>query len=360
MKTRTLIKNLLYACPVFSWYMERRAYKKEVDAACRWILNDVLQRARGAWEKEHPTCATWEDYLEAYHKYLIEYSEYFHQYEFWKLEESERAEYLMRTRMRLFYLHTLSKRVRYLFWDKEVFLRAYPEYVHRRWLVARKATYEEFADLVNNVDCMAKPLAQACGIGVFKIYKGQNNVEKLYAECKDKNLLLEECISGCRELQQFHPQSLNSIRLVTINNAKAGEVFAAFLRMGRGGNTIDNAHAGGIFATIDVESGRVITDAFNTEGERFAAHPDTKLPIKGFLIPEWERIKHECVQAAIKYRDVFIVGWDVVLDTRGNVVFVEGNQGPDVDLLQSPLKKGIKQELQAVLCKYHGDKYILP
>lgn len=361
MKTPPLIKKLVHFLPFVHPYLEKRAYKREIEGSCRWILNDVLERAKAAYEKERPVCATWEDYEKAYHRYHVEYSEYFHQYEYWKLSEEERARYVVRTPMRLFYLRTIPKRVRYMFWDKEQFLQAFPEHIHRRWLVARKATREEFENLVRACDCMAKPLAASFGEGIFKIHSSDiEDVGELYARCVEGNMLIEECIRGCDALQQFHPQSLNSIRVVTIGNSKAGEVFGAFLRMGVGGSVVDNAHAGGLFATIDVASGRVVTEGINTDGGRYAIHPDTGIPIKGFQIPEWGRIQEVCLQAARKYKGVFIVGWDVVIDALGNVVFVEGNHGPDFDVMQSPFKIGIRRELQAVFHKYHGKRYIIP
>lgn len=353
--------HIIASTPAGRRYFQRRVYRQRVEATCSLILADVLKRARHEYEEEKPTCATWEQYEEAYRKYQVEYSEFFHQCELWNKSPREIEEFVIRTKMRLFYLRTLPEEVRMMFWDKVKFLEAFPEHIHRRWLHVRKSRPTEFKELVMAVDCIAKPLANSLGIGIFKIRKDDiTDVEKLYEQCVQDDILIEECICGCRELQQFHPESLNSIRVVTIGNERAGEVFGAFFRIGVGDSIIDNAHSGGVFATINVETGIIETEAIDTSGHSFALHPDTGVPIKGFRIPEWEKIKETCLTAARKYKGVFIVGWDVVLGPEHEVIFVEGNHGPDFDVMQSPRKTGVRHRLQQVVAKYHGNRIKIP
>ena len=69
--------------------------------------------------------------------------------------------------------------------------------------------------------------------------------------------LIEECIEGCAELQRFHPESLNTIRVVTVRGRSGIRVLGSFIRFGRGGAVVDNAHAGGLFAHVDITEGRL-------------------------------------------------------------------------------------------------------
>ena len=166
-------------------------------------------------------------------------------------------------------------------------------------------------------------------------------------------MCIEECIESCKELKDFHPESLNTIRIVTVSNKKKAEVFGSFFRMGVGNSVVDNAHAGGIFAQINIHTGIIESDGINTNGERFLYHPDSKLKIEGFTIPKWDLICNTCCQAAVLTGNVF-TGWDVVINSQGKVEFIEGNDISDVDVLQLPLHIGIKKRLFALIKEYSG------
>lgn len=361
MKAPHLLKKIILSLPFVLPYLERRAYKRQIEAICTRIEGEVLEDARRVYAKEQPTCATWEEYLAAFEKHRVEYSEFFHQSEFWKKSDEEIEEFVIETKLRQFYHRNVAKEVINMFWSKANFLRAFPEYIHRRWLLAREASFEEFKELVLSTDCIAKPNEDCSGRGFFKITGSElSDVNELYEHCARENLLIEECISGCPELQQFHPQSLNSIRVVTIANGTEGEVFGGLLRMGVGKNVVDNAHSNGLFATIDVETGIVDSDGINVFGGTFSTHPDTGVPIKGFRIPEWERIKATCIQATMKYKNVFIVGWDVALNPQHEIIIIEGNHAPGFAAMQSPRRVGERRRLQQIISKYHGNRYKLP
>lgn len=115
---------------------------------------------------------------------------------------------------------------------------------------------------------------------------------------------------------------------------------------------VDNAHAGGIFAQVNVETGIVESDGINVNGRTFSVHPDTLLPIKGFCIPLWEEIKKTCIEASYITPENIITGWDVVINDKGEIEFVEGNHGPDFDVMQSPLKVGVKKRLKSLIPNY--------
>ena len=249
----------------------------------------------------------------------------------------------------LFY-YDIPWEIKRRFWDKVEFLNRFSKYIYREWLCARDVSFDIFSSFLFRVgECIAKPLDNCCGLGIHKIYYPENviDVQELYHQCTINNLLLEECIKEHDELQSFHYQSLNTIRVVTVN----GIVFGAFFRMGKGNSVIDNAHAGGIFAQINVDSGMIESDGIDANGHRYVEHPDTYKQIKGFVIPRWEEIKAVCMEACRVVPENPITGWDVVITQAGNIEFVEGNHGPDFDVMQSPLKIGVKEKLYKILGK---------
>ena len=72
----------------------------------------------------------------------------------------------------------------------------------------------------------------------------------------------------------------------------------------------------------------------------------------GFVIPHWERIVSTCLEAVRVIPDLRFAGWDCVVLPDGGIDILEGNHGPDVDVMQSPLKRGIRLEIKDMLKSY--------
>ncbi len=313
----------------------------------------LLAEAKQEFEK-NPSLGNINDYELALKIHLVSYSEYAHQYDFFNKTEEEREEYVSRLRMRYFYMRYCPGVVRPLFRNKYRFLKTFDKYIHRKWIYVPKASYDEFVQLITNYDCIVKPHSGSLGNGVFKIWKNNTkDYQKLFDYCLKNEMLVEQCIESCEELKAFHPESLNTIRVVTVSNREKAEVFGSFIRMGVGNSVVDNAHAGGVFAQINVKDGIIESDGINTNGQRFVCHPDSKIKIKGFKIPQWKHICNTCCEVA-KLTDNPITGWDVVINNRGEIEFVEGNHSPDFDVMQSPLQIGVKKRIYALIKEYCG------
>lgn len=316
-----------------------------------------LRLAKESFEQEKPTVASWDDYYADFKKRGVEYSEYFHKYHFYALSEEEKWEFVTRSELRKYYSKHLPRDVRHMFQFKQIFLKSFKEYIKREFFVAREARLEDFEKLLSEGDLIVKPLASSWGIGVSKIAQGSvTDVKELFTELQRKNYLVEQCVDGCAGLQSFHPLSLNTLRVMTISNGKEGEVMASFFRTGTGASVVDNAHNGGLFATIDIETGTIVTDGIADSGEAFETHPDTGVRFKGFVIPQWEEIKKTCVSASLKYKDVRFVGWDVAINSRGEVDFIEGNATPDADVLNAVFNQRFRRRFRELTTKYFGEK----
>ena len=156
-------------------------------------------------------------------------------------------------------------------------------------------------------------------------------MDELYNELYSGDYIAEEYVTACKEIAEFNPGSLNTIRIVTFVNKSTFKVFGSFFRMGLPGSQVDNAHAGGVFATVDVDSGIVTTQGLNTKGESFIFHPASGKQIIGFQIPVWDKIIDVCRKAAALTPEAKIVGWDVAVTDKYEVVMIEGNHMPDFE-----------------------------
>ena len=314
----------------------------------------LLANARREYLKESAP-GRLEDYERALKKHWISYSEYAHQYEFYDKAETERSEFVARLKMGYFYWRYAPGAAKAVFRNKPVFLRTFGKFVHRKWLYVPEASFEEFEQMISSQDCIIKPSDGKLGRGVFKVPRGGDgfDVRELFEQGVRSRALIEQCIESCEALKAFHPQSLNTIRVVTVANREKAVVFGSFLRTGVGDSVVDNAHAGGLFAQINVETGIIESDGINVDGMRCECHPDSNVRFKGFKIPEWDDIVRSCCEAA-RMTDNPITGWDVAISSRGEVEFVEGNYGPDFDVMQSPLKVGVKKKIYALIKEYRG------
>lgn len=339
-------------------------YKKYSHIAClrelqilRMERKRFIDEAKAAFGKGKVPGGNFRDYKRALRKHRVSFSEYMYKFEFWKLDETERDKFISCSEMQTVYRKTVLPSVRNTFFTKTKFLQVFSDFVHRQWGVVREMTLSSFAEMVTSFDCIAKPIEGTRGHGIFKIYKqnSESEIKALYEKCKQENILLEECIHAHPAIEAFHPASLNTIRVVTVSNENDCTIFGALLRMGAGDSFIDNTHSGGVFASIDVETGVIDTDGIDSMGNHYVCHPDTGLPIKGFEIPYWDRIIETCKQASHVMPKTLFAGWDVCLREDGTVEFIEGNHAPDFDGgMQAPKKIGVKEKIRSEVAKLTG------
>ena len=170
-----------------------------------------------------PEGASQEDFYQAMNKDLISISEYFYQYDYYKLSEAERDEFISRASMRALAMKLRSmypKDCNGLSRFKQDYLSRFTELglCRHKWLFVPECTYQQFAYLISSVDCIVKPHDGSLGIGVKKVNRmdDPDQIKAFYDKCVKHGMLLEECVKGCEELQVFHPQSLNTIRFATM------------------------------------------------------------------------------------------------------------------------------------------------
>lgn len=321
-------------------YAEIRVHKKK---------KRLLEEAKRKYENGS-SLGSFGDYRQALEKHWVSYKEYAEMYEFYKKTEEERNEYVSLLRMTYFYRRYNNGAALPVLRDKQRFLKTYSKYIHRKWLYAPESSFAQFEQLITESDCIVKPCDEARGKGVFKIYKDADHTKDkaLYESCVKNRMMVEQCIEACEELKAFHPQSLNTIRVVTIAGKEKACVFSGVFRVGVGDSVVDNTHAGGVSAQINPQNGVIETDGADSKGNRYLCHPDSGLQFKGFRIPQWDALAETCCELAKKIENP-ITGWDVVINNKGQVEFIEANFGPDLDVMQVRYGYGIKKRLYALI-----------
>lgn len=199
---------------------------------------------------------------------------------------------------------------------------------------------------------IAKPLGLCSGLGVrildIEEYADVMSFKQVLQEYSD-GAVVEELIDQDPRLAQFHPSSVNTIRINTIRFSDEVYPFLPLFRMGRGDLVVDNFHGGGIGAVVDFQTGR-LGMAETLELECFECHPDTGVKVLGFEIPQWQELLQLTQKAALKFEVGTVIGWDFALTPKGWDL-VEINNLPGIPLIQRHFNK----EFAYMEKRYHDD-----
>lgn len=243
--------------------------------------------------------------------------------------------------------------------DKVAFLENFSDFVSREWLYLPDASREEFIDFVKRNGAVAlKPKLSSWGIGFLKLTAQElekiEDMDAFYQEMLDGKYLAEQFIQSDERLARFHPESLNTIRVISFRNGERFEIFGCGLRVGNKGLHVDNAHGGGIFCEIDPKTGLIITDGLDEHGNYYECHPMTGVRFKGEQIPCWQEIVDLCRRASMTLPCLKVVGWDVAVLPGGKLELIEGNHNPGMNIVQAPAKHGVHDKFANMLINFYG------
>lgn len=340
-------KYLIKHSTIFTIIEQSRLYSNfHYNRIARIRKKQLIEEARIEFHKGSFTYTSFEDYKKCFNQTLCSFSEYMFQYELWKLPPEKWNEFVTRLEMRLWYERNVPYDIRIIFWNKKKWLSYFKKYINRLWFNPDEMDFTDFENLKDlNIDFIAKPDEGSLGFGIFKFHS--SDIDKnLFSKLKNDKYLVEQFIHNENSLASFHPNSLNTIRITTLKN---GVILGTFIRFGNNGNIVDNAHAGGIFATINPETGIIETSGIDTDGNQYENHPFSGLQIKGFHIPRWYELIEKVREMHLSIPQAPIVGWDICIDSNNNIEVIEGNHMPDFDVLQSPQKTGIRKRLNEEL-----------
>lgn len=145
------------------------------------------------------------------------------------------------------------------------------------------------------------------------------------------NWIIQERITNQNpEFAAFHPQSINTVRIITVKRGNNINVIGSFLRVGVNGSYTDNSSSGGISVGIDLENGTLkkyglYKPGFGTKCDR---HPNSGIIFEGYKIPKWKEIVEYTKRAHLLFYGLHSIGWDVAITDDG-IMIIEGNDNWD-------------------------------
>ncbi len=276
-------------------------------------------------------------------------------YHYDKMTQQQRSEYMPRSlkdSVVLKYYQSDGKDRISLLRDKYEFYSNLKPFFKREVIkIVEDKDYYQFHEFCKKHDgFIAKEIEGRCGVGVQVIkINDKTQIKAIFNDLIAKNSwVIEELIVQNKEISLFNSSSINTVRFPSFKHAN--KVVAAYpcMRFGRKGSIVDNAGQGGVFVSIDINTGEIITDGYDEYGHKYKCHPDSNVEFKGFKIPEWSSIKEFAHNAHLSLpKEQTYVAFDFALSDRGWCI-VEGNWG-DFILQQVSLGKGLKKEFLSLL-----------
>ena len=231
-----------------------------------------------------------------------------------------------------------SKKHEAIFYNKFIFSKVFSDFYGRKCVMTNYLTFEDFEKFMEDEQKIVyKPVNGAKGesIHIFDT-KDFPSLSELYNKIKSlPNAILETWIVQHPELNRIYPHSVNCIRIKTILDKDICHIIEAKISLGHK-SEIANDSINSLFAKIDVNTGKIITDACNYPGEIFEVHPETNVKFKGIQIPFWKETLELMDKASKVMPQVKYVGWDIAITETGPVL-IEGNNDPGYTGFQYPL-----------------------
>lgn len=125
-------------------------------------------------------------------------------------------------------------------------------------------------------------------------------------------------------MAQFNSDSVNTLRLVTLNINGRCSVLSTFLRMGAKGSFVDNL-SGGKGVLVGVKQDGSLHDFGITKRYEKRFHSPSGVCFKGIVVPDFERIKETVMSLHKRIPYANLIGWDIALDSSNTVIVIEVN-----------------------------------
>ncbi len=148
-------------------------------------------------------------------------------------------------------------------------------------------------------------------------------IESIIKEMGD-NIVVQEKLVAHKDYAKLHESSINTIRVVSYILNGEIHVGPLTMRIGSGGNFVDNAHAGGMFIGVS-EEGELYDEAYTEYQKRYTVHPDSGIQFKGYRVPYIKEMIEAAKRLHGKVPMLKFVSWDFMIDNNNKIVLVEAN-----------------------------------
>jgi len=141
---------------------------------------------------------------------------------------------------------------------------------------------------------------------------------------KNENFIVQHLLEQHKQISDFHSDSINTFRVMTLRIDEKIFPVCSVLRMGSNGSKIDNISGGGVTCTINSD-GLLGDFAYDLHFEKVSAHPMSGKKFKGekiSMFPEVLKLT-EHLHKQLPYFD--LISWDMSIGKDGDPYLIELN-----------------------------------
>lgn len=163
------------------------------------------------------------------------------------------------------------------------------------------------------------------GKGIKFVEQCGSHPTELETELMDRdNYVVQSIIKQHPVLAAFNPQSVNTIRIMTLFYRGEAKVLSSVLRMGINGSKVDNASSGGVVCGIKPD-GTLRNCAFDSCANRYDRHPQGH-SFGGVAIPSFDKCKELALKLCVRFINYTkLISWDFSIDEQGEPLLIEAN-----------------------------------
>lgn len=159
----------------------------------------------------------------------------------------------------------------------------------------------------------------------------------------DNGYLFQERLDPHPEMAALIGDRLSTIRLMVRLKDAGPELYRCVWKIPVGDNVADNVwRDGNLMAAVDVATGtaRRVVLGYGPDEREVEVHPDTGQGLRGAVVPDWERLKQVCLEAAEAFPGLRLQAWDVAVTPAGPVL-LEINGAGDFSMPQRAEGRGM-------------------
>jgi hypothetical protein len=176
-----------------------------------------------------------------------------------------------------------------------------------------------------------KPTVDTCsGVGC-QVVDVENGYDKMtnttisqIIESKGENWVIQERLKCHQSIATIYPDGVNTFRIMTYIWQDKICHCPVIMRIGQGGQYLDNVHAGGIFVAIS-DDGTLHSTAFTEFKKEFTTHPDTKIKFENYKINLFPNVLAAAEKCHSMLPQIGCINWDFTIEEDGNPVLIEAN-----------------------------------
>lgn len=197
---------------------------------------------------------------------------------------------------------------------------------------------EKAREILSNVkDCVIKPTVggnsgKGVIIGSFdKSGWDEKNKYRIFSllDKSEDNYIVQEKIRQSDSLNQLYPHSINTFRVITYISDSKVNVAPVSLRLGAGGNQVDNIHAGGLGVGVDSKNNYLLKHAYKLGYSNkkiiLTEHPDTHIKFEDYKIEGINSMMKSAIKLHNQTPHIGIISWDFTLNIDNIPILIEAN-----------------------------------